>query len=43
MISGIIYKAVMPIRIAVSLLCIPLVIKALDIKIDKKEEDNLPS
>jgi hypothetical protein len=37
-ISGIIYKAVMPARIALSLLCIPIVIKVLDINVEKKSE-----
>ena len=35
-ISGIIYKAVMPIRIGVSLMCIPLVIKWFDIQPEKQ-------
>lgn len=38
-VAAIIYKAVMPARIALSLVAIPVVIKAFDIKVDKKEED----
>ena len=37
MISGIIYKAIMPLRIGLSLICIPLVIKAFDIQIPEKK------